>query len=95
MVTPFDRAMAIVFEHEGGVSSDRKDTAGDGTGRPHTNLGVTLKAVRALDADGRLGRFLHEGFDVDDDGDIDEADVPGWTRETAAEFYRRFYWQEA
>lgn len=88
----FKRALEIVLGHEGGVSRDPNDRAGDGTGTPHTNLGITLKTVRDLDADGELGAYLRDAFDVDDDGDIDSADVPGWTRETAEVFYRRFYW---
>jgi lysozyme family protein len=90
----FHRAFEITLGHEGGVSRDPKDRAGDGTGTPHTNLGITLKTVRSYDADGKLGAFLRDAFDVDDDGDIDSADVPGWTPETAAAFYRRFYWDE-
>lgn len=88
----FLRAFEITLGHEGGVSRDPKDHAGDGTGTPHTNLGITLKTVRGLDADGKLGAFLRDAFDVDDDGDIDSADVPGWSRETASEFYRVYYW---
>lgn len=90
--TRLARALAIVFANEGGVSTDRKDTAGDGSGRPHTNFGVTLKAVQALDADKALPKYLRDAFDVDRDGDIDFDDVPGWSQESAAEFYRLYYW---
>ncbi len=90
----FLRAFEITLGHEAGVSRDPKDRAGDGTGTPHTNLGITLKVVRQYDADGKLGAFLRDAFDVDDDGDFDSDDVPGWTPQTAAIFYRRFYWDE-
>lgn len=95
MPTPeelFHRALEITLGHEGGVSRDPKDTAGDGSGAPHTNLGITLKTVLALDADGDLPAYLRAQFDIDHDGDIDAADVPGWKHETAVEFYRLFYW---
>lgn len=91
----FPVALSYLLQAEGGVSSDTKDRAGDGSGKPHTNLGITLKTVRALDAGGHLSKFLKDAFDVDDDGDIDSDDVPGWTQEMAAQFYREFYWEAA
>lgn len=91
----FPAALQQVVHAEGGVSSDPKDTAGDGSGKPHTNLGITLKTVRSLDADGKLSAFLTSAFDVDDDGDIDSDDVPGWTHDMAAAFYLEHYWLAA
>lgn len=88
----FDRAFEITLGQEGGVSTDKNDAAGDGSGRPHTNFGITLKAVQDLDKDGHLLGHLRDAFDFDRDGDIDFDDVPGWTVETAKLFYEQFYW---
>ena len=89
---PFATSLAFTLDVEGGVSSDPKDRAATGHG-PHTNLGITLKAVRALDADGKLSAFLRDKFDVNDDGVIDERDVPGWGFDVAEAFYREHYWK--
>jgi len=91
----FLRAFELTLGHEGGVSRDRKDRAGDGSGRPHTNFGITLRTIADMDAraDAELRAFLHAEFDVDKDGDIDFDDVPLWTRESALKFYRLCYWR--
>jgi lysozyme family protein len=85
-VSHFETALGVVLIEEGGFSNHPRDRGGA------TQLGISLRAVRRLDAEKRLPLYLKEAFDVDDDGDIDEADVPGWTREMAVAFYRRFYW---
>lgn len=81
-----ERALKLLRTIEGGFVNDPRDNGGA------TNHGVSIRAVRSLDASGKLGAFLKDALDVDHDGDIDAADVPGWTWATACEFYRRFYW---
>lgn len=81
-----ERALRVLRTVEGGFVNDPRDNGGA------TNHGVSIREVRRLDAQGKLTAFLKDALDVDDDGDIDEKDVPGWTWETACEFYRRFYW---
>lgn len=80
---------------EGGVSRDTRDSASSvvAPGQAHTNLGITLKVVRQLDADGHLSAYLRDALDVDNDGDIDSDDVVLWTPQTAAAFYDENYWK--
>jgi len=84
----FEHAVGFVLRAsiEGGYSNNPRDRGGP------TNRGISLRAVRQLDADKRLPAFLRAELDIDADGDIDGDDVPGWTRETALKFYRLFYW---
>jgi lysozyme family protein len=84
-----DAALRWLFRAEGGFVNNPKDPGGA------TNLGMSLRAVSRLDADGHLAPHLRELLDVDDDGDIDVEDVKQWTPEIATEFYRRFYWDAA
>lgn len=81
-----ERALKVLRTVEGGFVNDPRDNGGA------TNHGVSIREARRLDALGKLGAFLKDALDVNDDGKIDEQDVPGWTWETACEFYRRFYW---
>lgn len=81
-----ERALKVLRTIEGGFVNDPRDNGGA------TNHGVSIRAVRKLDALGKLSGFLREQLDVNDDGVIDERDVPGWTWPMACEFYRRFYW---
>lgn len=85
----YEAAVAVVLRDsiEGGYSNNPNDRGGP------TNRGMSLRAVSALDRDKRLPLFLKAEFDVDNDGDIDALDVPGWTHETALKFYRQFYWE--
>lgn len=76
----------LLAKIEGGFSNDPADRGGP------TNLGISLRAVRGLDADRKLSAFLRAELDVDDDGDLDIDDVKGWTRATAEKFYRAEYW---
>lgn len=84
----FDVALKLLLspEIEGGFSDDKRDRGGA------TNLGMSIREVRRMDADRRLDPFLRARFDVNKDGAIDEADVPGWTSDLAVDFYREFYW---
>lgn len=88
-MTHFEHALDVTLGDriEGGYSNNPKDRGGP------TNMGMSLRAVRALDAEGKLSAFLKDEFDVNDDGLIDEADVPGWTRSAAERFYAQFYWE--
>lgn len=81
-----ERALKVLRTVEGGFVNDPRDNGGA------TNHGVSIREVRRLDAMGKLSDFLKDALDVNDDGKIDEKDVPGWTWETAREFYRRYYW---
>jgi lysozyme family protein len=87
----YDTALALVLSDriEGGYSNNPRDPGGP------TNRGMSLRAVRDLDAEGRLDEFLREQFDINKDGQIDSDDVPGWTMEAARAFYKRFYWDAA
>ena len=93
----FPAALALLLSVEGGVSTARTDTASSvvAPGRPHTNLGISLKAVRQYDADGHLPDWLRVKLDANSDGILDDKDVPGWTPQIAADFYRIFYWYPA
>src|SRR3990172_6283331 len=84
-MTPFDRALAFVLESEGGFVDDLADPGGA------TKHGVSLRAVRHLDADGVAGL----DFDLDLDGDVDADDIRLITLAQAEEFYRVHYWTPA
>ncbi len=74
----FDRAMdEFVLPHEGGFVMDPDDPGGA------TNYGISL---RWLKAQGEL-----DG-DLDDDGDIDEADIQVMTPNQARKFYYKGFW---
>jgi len=71
---------------EGGYSNNPNDRGGA------TNRGISIREVRRLDADGKLDAYLRKAFDVNKDGEITEADVPGWSEPIAVYFYRNHYW---
>ncbi len=81
-----ERALRLLRTIEGGYVNDSRDNGGA------TNHGVSIRSVRRMDAADKLPKYLKDAFDVDDDGDIDEKDVPGWTWETACWFYLKEYW---
>lgn len=72
---------------EGGFVDDPRDPGGA------TNMGMSLREVRRLDADNKLSAYLKDALDVDNDGDIDSIDVRRWMREHAETFYREYYWE--
>ncbi len=72
-----DRALAFVFEHEGGYVDDPHDPGGA------TAYGISLRFLREIDD--RLG-------DLDGDGDVDAADIRGLTRERAGRIYASQIW---
>ena len=86
-MTDFDRALKFLLSDriEGGFVDDPNDLGGP------TNRGVSLRAIRQLDADG----FAGLDFDLDLDGDVDVDDVRLITVEKATEFYEVHYWQAA
>lgn len=71
---------------EGGYSNNPNDRGGA------TNRGISIREVRRLDADVKLDAYLRKAFDVNKDGEITEADVPGWSEPIAVYFYRNHYW---
>lgn len=81
--TLFECALEIVLAHEGGFVDDPAD-AGEAT-----NWGVSLRTLRRA---GELDAYLAAAFDLDGDGDIDADDIRLLTREDAARFYRREFW---
>lgn len=72
----FERALAVVLEHEGGLAEHPSDPGGV------TKFGVSLRYLQSLGV--RVG-------DLDGDGDVDADDVRGMTREQAAAIYRRMW----
>ncbi len=80
MTTPdFDRAVAVVLAHEGArFSNDPADPGGA------TRWGISLRL--AAREHGRLD------FDLDDDGDVDAADIAALPRAQAVEAYRALFW---
>lgn len=74
----FDRAIAIVLEHEGAFVDDAADPGGA------TNWGVSLRWLRSMG---------HEVGDLDGDGDVDRDDVAGMTVDQAVAFYGEHWWQ--
>lgn len=84
-MSDFDRAIPVILAHEGGFADHPADPGGI------TNHGISLRfALRELakdaDGDGRL-----DG-DVDGDGDVDADDIRKFSRDRAAEAYRRCFW---
>lgn len=90
----FPAALALLLSVEGGVSTARTDSAASvvAPGRPHTNLGISLKQVQQFDADGHLPAWLRTKLDTNADGILNDEDVVLWSKETAEDFYRFFYW---
>jgi len=78
MTESFDRALAFVLAHEGGLSDDPDDPGGI------TNLGISLRFLKGLP--GLAG-------DIDHDGDVDADDIRALTPETAAKFYYDRFWE--
>lgn len=76
----FDRALARVFDLEGGVADHAADRGGV------TNMGISLRFLRSL------GPGKHGG-DLTGDGIIDYEDVLAVDPPRAAELYRRHFWQ--
>ena len=72
----FELAIPTILRHEGGFVNDSADPGGA------TNFGVSL---RWLKSQGMLG-------DLDHDGDVDQADIKALTKDAAAEFYHKFWW---
>lgn len=77
-----DAAIDFVLAQEGGFVDHPSDPGGA------TNRGVSLRAVRNLDADGRAGF----DFDLDADGDVDADDIKLIDELRARAFYRARYW---
>lgn len=82
-MSAFDRAIEVVLQHEGGFVDHPSDPGGA------TNFGVSLRFLKAEVAAGRLDL---DQFDFDDDGDIDEDDIRGLSREDAIAAYRFRFW---
>ena len=83
----FDRALAVVLSHEGGFVNNPSDPGGA------TNFGISLrwlKEIGMLDLDGDG----HPEGDLNLDGHIDLADIKELTRDGAANFYRRHWWDK-
>jgi lysozyme family protein len=76
-VADFDKAVEVVFAHEGGLTCDPDDPGGV------TNHGITLVVLR------REGREA----DIDHDGDVDPDDIRALTREQAKGIYSRQWWE--
>lgn len=72
----FDRAVAIVLQHEGGLTDHPDDSGGI------TNFGISLRAAM------RMGSLA----DGDGDGDVDAEDIRSLTVEQARAIYRALYW---
>lgn len=73
----FQKALDVVFKHEGGFSDDPDDKGGA------TKYGITLATLR---------RALGAGADFNHDGKVDGLDVALLSRDQAADIYLRFYW---
>jgi len=84
----FNKAfLAVVAKDiEGGFVNDPNDPGGA------TNMGISLREIKRLDADKKLPDFLFSRFDFNKDGFINERDVPLWNETLARDFYLEFYW---
>lgn len=78
MSADFEKAVAYVLKHEGGLANHPKDPGGI------TNHGISLRFLRKLGS-------LALG-DVDGDGDIDPDDIRKMTKEDAKKIYRSQWW---
>lgn len=74
----FNKAVAVVLDHEGGLTDDKNDPGGI------TNFGIILEVLRR---EGPLG-------DIDHDGDIDADDIRLLTIEDAKRIYNRQWWEQ-
>lgn len=82
-MSPFDFAMTCTLHHEGGFVNHPDDPGGA------TNHGVSLRALRALEA-GTL-----DDWDYDRDGDVDADDIRALRPEDVRPFYHRHFWKGA
>lgn len=78
MAADFERAVAYVLRHEGGLADHPKDPGGI------TNHGISLRFLRKLGS-------LALG-DVDGDGDIDPDDIRAMSKDRAKAIYRNQWW---
>lgn len=81
----FDKAIRIVFFHEGHYSNDADDPGGA------TKWGWSLRAAKTagdLDLDGILD------FDIDRDGDVDINDIQHLKANEAVQLYKLHYWEK-
>ena len=79
MPADFEKAVAFVLEHEGGLSDHSADPGGI------TNHGISLRFLRKLGS-------LALG-DIDRDGDIDPDDIRKMSQSEAKRIYRAQWWE--
>jgi len=75
----FDVAVQVVIEHEGGYVNHPSDPGGA------TNFGVSLRFLKSLGV--AIG-------DLDDDGDVDDADIKLITLGFARSIYKQCWWDK-
>ena len=80
MADLFLASLHHTLQHEGGFVDHPADPGGA------TNWGVSLRALRNLEADNVLD------YDRDGDGDVDADDMRMLTRADAQRFYREHFW---
>lgn len=73
----FSTALADVLKHEGGYVNHENDLGGA------TNFGISLRFLKQLPS---------LAGDVDGNGHINSNDIKQLTPESAAEFYRQYFW---
>lgn len=77
----FDRALHMVLLHEGRFSNDAADPGGP------TMYGISLRFAKGVDP-------AVFDFDIDDDGDVDEADIRALSPALVAAAYRKLWWDK-